>query len=185
GVTVDYFCAGRAINGSGRPTLIADAIVGGYVDDILSADTLGGSGLPTLGACLRALAFAAKHRLDALHQAVPDAYVDRDAAAEGARHAALAADQLVRRVAELCQGPRAAELLASPGAKRPSSTAFTISPPLVPLPDVALSVASTPRSMPSISGLTVYSATKRHRPATELKLSRLQHAIARASEHLG
>ncbi|KAJ2819524.1 hypothetical protein FBU31_005500, partial [Coemansia sp. 'formosensis'] len=97
GVTVDYFCAGRAINGSDRPTLIADAIVGGSIDDILSADSLGGSGLPTLGACLRALAFAAKHRLDALHQAVPDAYVDRDAAAEGARHAALAADQLVRR----------------------------------------------------------------------------------------
>ncbi|KAJ2832773.1 actin cytoskeleton and mitosis protein [Coemansia sp. 'formosensis'] len=185
GVTVDYFCAGRAINGSSWPTLIADAIVGGSIDDILSADTMGGSGLPTLGACLRALSFAAKHRLDALHQAVPDAYVDRDTAAEGARHAALAADQLVRRVAELCQGPRAAELLASPGAKRPSSTAFSISPPLVPLPDVALSVASTPRSMPSISGLTVHSATKRHRPATELKLSRLQHAIARASEHLG
>ncbi|KAJ2875503.1 actin cytoskeleton and mitosis protein [Coemansia aciculifera] len=194
GVSIDYFCLNRRThNGSGSSgggqTLITDAIVGASIDEILSAETLGGSGQPSLGACLRALDFAVKHRLDALHQNIPgDAYIDKDAVSDAARLAALTTDQLVRRAAELCQqGSCAGDLsiLASPKAKRPSSTAFSISPPLAPLVDVTPSVASTPRSMPSISGLTVYSATKRHRPITSLKLSKLQQAMARASEHLG
>ncbi|KAJ2455506.1 actin cytoskeleton and mitosis protein [Coemansia sp. RSA 2424] len=196
GVDMDYFCASRRIlNGAGTTSddaskvIITDAIVSASIDEILCAETMSGTGQPTLGACLRALDFAVKHRLDALYQTIPgDAYIDKDAANEAAKHAALTADQLVRRAAELCQqGSCAGDLsmLASPKAKRPSSTAFSISPPLAPLANATpSSIASTSRSMPSISGLTVHSATKRHRPVTSLKLSKLQQAIARASEHL-
>ncbi|KAJ2031163.1 actin cytoskeleton and mitosis protein, partial [Coemansia sp. S610] len=187
GVNMDYFCMDRhMLNGSGDGgrALITDAIVAASIGDILGA-----SGLPSLGACLRALDFAVKHRLDALYQSIPsDAYIDKNAAAEATRLAAQSADLHVRRTAELCQQESSVSdlsMLASPRAKRPSSTAFSISPPLVPLAGVTPSVASTPRSMPSISGLTVHSATKRHRPVTSLKLSKLQQAIARASEHLG
>ncbi|KAJ2493728.1 actin cytoskeleton and mitosis protein [Coemansia sp. RSA 2050] len=192
GVNMDYFCADRrALNGSGdgRQALITDAIVAASIGDILGVGVLSATGLPSLGACLRALDFAVKHRLDALYQSIPgDVYIDKGAAADATRLAAQTADLLVRRTAELCQQGLCAgdpSMLASPKAKRPSSTAFSISPPLVPLADATPSVASTPRSMPSISGLTVHSATKRHRPITSLKLSKLQQAIARASEHLG
>ncbi|KAJ2745754.1 actin cytoskeleton and mitosis protein [Coemansia sp. BCRC 34301] len=192
GVTTDYFCASRRMpNGSGTATsnvFIADAIVSASIDEILCAETMGGTGQPTLGACLRALDFAVKHRLDALYQAIHgDNYIDKDAADEATKRAFLVADRLVRRVAELCQqGSCGSDLsiLASPKAKRPSSTAFSISPSSVSLADATPSIASTPRSMPSISGLTVHSATKRHRPIASLKLSKLQQAIARASEHL-
>ncbi|KAJ2465955.1 actin cytoskeleton and mitosis protein [Coemansia sp. RSA 2337] len=191
-VGVDFFCMNRRmLNGSGSSSgqeLIADAIVGASIDEMLNAETLGGTGQPSLGACLRALDFAVKHRLDALHQNITgDAYIDKDAVSDAARLAAQTTDQLVRRAAELCQqGSCAGDLsiMASPKAKRPSSTAFSISPPLAPLADITPSVASTPGSMPSISGLTVYSATKRHRPIASQKLSKLQQAIARASEHL-
>ncbi|KAJ2898961.1 actin cytoskeleton and mitosis protein [Coemansia aciculifera] len=194
GVAMDYFCASRnrTLNGSSESTSnvhITDAIVSASIDEILCSETMGGTGQPSLGACLRALEFAVKHRLDAQHQTIAgDAYIDKFSAGEAAKDAALAADRLVKRAAELCrQGSCAGDLslLASPKAKRPSSTAFSMSPPLVSLADVAHSIASTPGSMPSISGLTVHSATKRHRPITSLKLSKLQQAMARASEHLG
>ncbi|KAJ2473989.1 actin cytoskeleton and mitosis protein [Coemansia sp. RSA 2322] len=192
GVSKEYFSTSRyqmdnGFGGSGEKLVFADAIVCASIEEILDAETAGHTMQPALSACLRALDFAVKHQLDATQQQIPgDAYVDKNAIDEAVKQAALAADQITRKVAELCQQgstPGDQIGLVSPKAKRPSSTAFSISPALMLFVDTAPSVASTPGSMPSISALTMQSATKRHRPVTSLKLSKLQQAMARAGEH--
>ncbi|KAJ1817589.1 actin cytoskeleton and mitosis protein [Coemansia sp. RSA 2599] len=193
----------------GHLPFVSNAVARATLDQVLfgSSDNHQHSS-PSLGACLSALEFAAKHQMDFIQHSIPSsssssAYVDRHDVAEAVETAAGVAEQLVVQAAQLCQQMVVAEndqraMFMTPKPKRPSSLAFGEF--VEPLPPVAgmlgpPSPNTTTASFRTTSPSSVYTestqnspmlaACKRHRPdSSSSRLSRLQMAISRARKQL-
>ncbi|KAJ1964882.1 actin cytoskeleton and mitosis protein [Dipsacomyces acuminosporus] len=168
---------------SNRPLLKTNALVCGAIDEMLASsqvlDSQQQQQQPTLDGCLCAFEYVVRHQLDVLQQAISsDMYTEKHAVSAALERAIKTSEVLITECLRLCQDESFAMAdFATPRIKRTSSLAFSsVSPP------------STSSGSNLASSTTVQSslnATKRLRPASSLKLSRLQNAIAHASKQLG